>query len=943
MALLSNKEKQERAERRALSKIFSALLHKPVRVLDIEPAQAGQIGYTSADNAIHYAMDHPCMAKLNEHGKRAFRTGVAVHEFMHQMITDFVILNRALISLPPTEKKILHEIQNYVEDARIEHFAYQFIGGQYLKCLQFAVAWTYKTSPRLEEMQTPFEQFMMAIQHFGDMGIPKGKFTFPEARECFEKIAPIFYQATLETNSRKVMKYSKEIFEESRPLWQDQKNLEEMLERMQEMADKTGRNGAGSASGSANASASSEGEGEGGSASANRSATVKELSRREYERLNAEGRIGSSGSGQKVKLKDAKTAEEAQEAADEARADANDAAEAAADAAQAAKEAQQRAEDAKGTANEKEANREALNAKRAADRAQRAADRAESAAQDAQKHADAAKDAAASGDKEAEERNAKAAGQDALRANAAAMAAQNADDAANGKGETSGSNGANGAPTAQDAAESANDAADAANAAEEAAKEAEARAKEAAASGDAEAAEKAQKDAETARKAADAAREAANKAKEAAEASEKASEDGNDIGESANARNAASAARKAQREAAKAQRAADGRQTKHTPGEKANEAEMFDYNQKGDSEDDSEFTDRAINGARPDYSNCDPEDIDDDYVPVVTEFDVEDYTLTDDDFKSIETEVESCLAECEREDVELSRDEREPLPEFDIRSARISDATTCLNVKIHVDDTDQAMVLYQKLMTKLTPGINSLYNRLKNIFMNDCEEIERRTSGKVNVKRLHTSTMTARVFDKHRAPADKAAAAVVILVDESGSMSGSSSETAKQSAITFAEVFHRLNIPVYVMGFTADTSQHDAVHMHYVTWRNTMNERLRLLNISARANNFDGYSIRYGGKLLEKVNSEHKLMIVISDGSPAASAYHGVSGIADTKEAVREVRNHAHADVLGVLIGNDSVEEIKSMYENDFIQVKSVRDLTSKISGRIVQIVKKWE
>ena len=924
--MTEEQKKLWKAEKYGYSKAFTAIKGDTVRVADIESYHEGQIGYTSAGHTVHLAYDHECMKGLNNNGKHAFRCGVGVHELMHQLLTDFVITNRQINTLPSgIEREIYAMLANYVEDARIEHFAYQFVGGTYLKCLDFAIAWTYKTSQKINEGSSPFEQFMIAVQQFGDMGVLKGRFTFDEAKEAFYKAVPLYYKATCEVNPRRVMKYTKEIFEISRPLWKNQKDMEDLIRKMQEEAEKSGRSLHGKGEGGKASTEASEedDDSKGSGASERRKMVMREVSRRTFEEAKESSGSGKgSGSGEMVKCKDAKTAEEAREAAEEA-------AEDVAEAKEAAKEAKEAAKEAKGTAREE-------SAKKAAEKAKAAAERAQKAADEAAKHADASEKAKSKGDAKGEEENAKAAGKDALRANAAMKSAENASDMANGR-----TTGSEKSETAQDAAENASDAQESADAAEAAAQAAEAAANEAAESGDAEAAERAQKAAEKAREAANKAKEAAERAKESAEKAESAQEAEDEMGESANARNAQSAAREAAREAAKAENAANG--PRHTPGEEANDAVTMDYSQA--SETDSfatDASDRAINGARPDYSNCaDEVDDGDDFDPTPTEFIYEDYVLTDDDFASIDTEVRNCLEDVAKEEADAAREEAVPLPDFEITSARIGKAATCLNRRVKVDDVERSMELYSNLMTKLRPGINSLYGRLRNIFQNDLEVTDYRSSGKLNFKRVNNGRMTARVFDKHRLPSEKAKTAVMILVDESGSMSGHNSRTAKETAIALAETFHRLDIPTYIIGFTADTSGADAVHNHYVTWKNSMNERLRLLDITARSNNFDGYSIRYGGEILRRVNSEHKLMVVVSDGNPACSYYRGMSGIVDTKDAIRSVRSFA--DVLGVHIGPFDVEDLQSMYGNDFINVQNVDDLFASLAKRVVHIVNRWD
>jgi nitric oxide reductase activation protein len=258
-----------------------------------------------------------------------------------------------------------------------------------------------------------------------------------------------------------------------------------------------------------------------------------------------------------------------------------------------------------------------------------------------------------------------------------------------------------------------------------------------------------------------------------------------------------------------------------------------------------------------------------------------------------------------------------------------------------VGDADRATESYARLLTKLNSGISSLTAQFRRIFRNDQEEIEHRANGKINQKRLNSGRKTIRVFDKKRNPAEKSNLSILLLVDESGSMSGSRATAAKMCAISLAETLANCKVPCYIIGFTADCNGYDAVHNHYVTWRNTRSDRLRLLDITARADNFDGYSIRYAGEVLKKHASEHKLMIVISDGQPACYSYYGSDGIQDTKDAIREVRKYA--SVLGVAIGNSDTEELHYMYGKDFIHISDVEDLFAGISRKITRLVKEWE
>jgi nitric oxide reductase activation protein len=199
------------------------------------------------------------------------------------------------------------------------------------------------------------------------------------------------------------------------------------------------------------------------------------------------------------------------------------------------------------------------------------------------------------------------------------------------------------------------------------------------------------------------------------------------------------------------------------------------------------------------------------------------------------------------------------------------------------------------------------------------------------------------VFYKRIKPDEKNDFAVAIAIDESGSMGAycsngkRRSELARETVIAFAEIFNKLNIPVYIMGFSADEKGYDTTHYHYVTWKNTKMDRYALLNVTNRSDNRDGPSIRYLTKILDDKEAKHKLLIVISDGAPAA--YHYENGDADTAKAVRDAARKF--PVFGVSIGNANEELLASFYKQHFIVVKQGEDdLFASLAKKIKKLLK---
>lgn len=315
-------------------------------------------------------------------------------------------------------------------------------------------------------------------------------------------------------------------------------------------------------------------------------------------------------------------------------------------------------------------------------------------------------------------------------------------------------------------------------------------------------------------------------------------------------------------------------------------------------------------------------------------YDEEEYELSEDDINYIREESEKIHNRYSGENSDSTSDTATP-ENFPIETPALR-GKSCLNR--NVTNNKNISAEYDRLVSKLSPQIRATVQQIKKIIEQDYESKVFKASGKINFDKLNNGRLSTRVFQRRVEPNGKRNLAVGILVDESGSMSGSNKYTAAgQSCVALAEIFNKLEIPVYVMGFTADMDGYDIVHYHYMKWNNTLNNRQKLLNISARYNNCDGYSIRYMTKILRKRKEQNKLLIVLSDGQPAARDYR--DGIADTKAAIREARKYAH--VLGVAIGNSDTETINNMYERNFLHISNVGDLFYGLSSELKNIFKK--
>lgn len=347
-------------------------------------------------------------------------------------------------------------------------------------------------------------------------------------------------------------------------------------------------------------------------------------------------------------------------------------------------------------------------------------------------------------------------------------------------------------------------------------------------------------------------------------------------------------------------------------------------------------------GHDPGYMEDDPET--GDLEEEIPEMRQEDYELSQEDISDIKEEIEQCLKELDAENYQSEKERAEPLPDIP-EVAKDYPGVRCLNLNMSGDFTAQLEESYNQIVDKLQGGITLLSNQLMRVIRNEKEEREYKTSGRLDIKRYTGSRKTARIFSKRTTPKNVSDMAVLVLIDCSGSMRGKKERIAKETAIGLAEALAKVKIPYKVIGFTADNVyegiSYSAIHFHYVNWHDSKRERIKLSNIAAGGNNFDGYSIRYAGELLAKRPEERKLLLVVSDGQPACVhyAYGSLNGIADTTRAIRLVTKKVKT--IGIAI-DANVEVLHKMYGANFLYINKVDTLFQRLGQIIKKEMRTW-
>lgn len=313
-------------------------------------------------------------------------------------------------------------------------------------------------------------------------------------------------------------------------------------------------------------------------------------------------------------------------------------------------------------------------------------------------------------------------------------------------------------------------------------------------------------------------------------------------------------------------------------------------------------------------------------------------SLTDADMESI---LDHILQYRHREELK-NRENQEyyrPFDEFD----EIKNNPAFKDVKVENRYVNQVSPVlrqqYDRLVNGMQPGISTVTQQLKEIFIADRVHKVYSESGRASMKRFASGKVTTRLFERRRKAGHKEDMCVVIIGDCSGSMSGDKIFQEELAVIALAEIFSEFDIPFYFMGFHVPKIP---VQNHYIRWDNTKEERERLMLLECSGTNFDSYSIRYAANLLKERPERHKLLIVLSDGLPSYY-FSGDEGIRQNTLAINEARAD-HIDVIGIGIGNVKTTIFHKMYQKEYyLNVKQPSDLFETLAERITTVVSGWE
>ena len=181
----------------------------------------------------------------------------------------------------------------------------------------------------------------------------------------------------------------------------------------------------------------------------------------------------------------------------------------------------------------------------------------------------------------------------------------------------------------------------------------------------------------------------------------------------------------------------------------------------------------------------------------------------------------------------------------------------------------------------------------------------------------HAYRKDKRIFSQKILPENIPDMDVCVLVDCSGSMSSDDRmEQARNCAYITWQFCSEMQIPCSVYGHT--TNWHPETHVKINCVAHPMNidsdDGKRIFMLRADADNRDGWAVNFCGEALTKSTATNKLLLIISDGLPAADGYYGPAAKRDHQDVVKKYKQKGIKIVTAGI--DDCALDIKRVYQD---------------------------
>lgn len=229
--------------------------------------------------------------------------------------------------------------------------------------------------------------------------------------------------------------------------------------------------------------------------------------------------------------------------------------------------------------------------------------------------------------------------------------------------------------------------------------------------------------------------------------------------------------------------------------------------------------------------------------------------------------------------------------------------------------------------------INGLVNTFSKFFVEQEYRLTGMRRGVLDTNKLAEAYQAVETVYSNKFKRTTPGLDVCVLIDESGSMSGTNIASARKCAILLNEVFLRLKqCDFYVYGHTADNRHTGEVTIN--VYRDHWNRnRYALGKVESYSNNKDSVAIEETYKMVRKQTSKPLLMFVISDGAPNACGLRGQPAVEEVKKVVNRIESNG--DTLVCQIAIESHFRPQDMF-NHYVVMTDMNTFPSDLSGYVM-------
>lgn len=265
--------------------------------------------------------------------------------------------------------------------------------------------------------------------------------------------------------------------------------------------------------------------------------------------------------------------------------------------------------------------------------------------------------------------------------------------------------------------------------------------------------------------------------------------------------------------------------------------------------------------------------------------------------------------------------------------------------EIDIDCIDEDAYIADKETIKLPAKIAANKIRDKVFQKKKSHKNNRQLKGsKVDVKAFaqRNNESDLAIFSNHSKPNKMPHMCISTVVDCSGSMCGSRIAAARRMALLVENFATQLQIPCSCIGHSTDGycfSKENVEIYKVFDFNHSKQEVKKISELSAKNNNRDGFAFRYALNKIKKRPEPFKVIIIISDGLPAAQMYFGKVGKTDIQNFLMEAKKSG-ISVLSFNIGSDQ-KALEDIY-GDIVDCSNLDDAPKNIAEALCKESRKY-